>query len=467
VNTTAGSVGVTGSVAVAEPITVDGTVSVTEPVTVDGTVAVSGVSGTVTTAIANTRPRRAATMNGEPVAAQSGTILSGLATYNIPTDIYRTGTTGGGNGTITSVDGMFRFTSGTVSGGIVYLETVAHPRYEPDHQFGWKIASNGMPALGSSVKIRFGLFTTWEGFYVEYTGSDGALKSYTRRTTGIVAPSPEDHTSGLGAATITTTERGTCTLPAGCVLTKATLYDQYVQWRGVGDILVLLNLVEAHITSRLGVASDFWSGNPALPFRIEVEATANNASSTVRFGCFDVATFDGGESALDKVRTYRPIAVPIDPVTVDNTERPILVIQAAGFLGGMPCTRDHFVESITGLTVDAAATVRIRYNATISNAGVTWSIPESTRGIVKGVGSNTATVSGGTVLWSKVFTAGQNYDLDNTKWAPTLVAPVPGTLTTGANRGNPAYGDTFCVTVQKSTGGSAIADAALLVRSVY
>lgn len=420
---------------------------------------------TLTTTPLGTVPRRATDLFGQPVVTQQRSKLSGLWTYGIPAHKWRVSNLSGGDGTATTVDGALRVSSGTVSGGVTRVESKDHPRYEPDRMFGWVTATPGLPT--GAVKIRIGLFTTWEGFYVEWNGNDQTVKAYTRRTTGVVAPSPEDHSSGLGAATITNTLAYACVLPAGADPTKATLLDQWVQWRGVGNLLTLINLEEAGVTDRLGIASNLWCSNPALPFAVEVEATAGGSSKSVDFGCMDVTTYGAahfGNGDTDDDFDHR--CFPSGTVALDNTERPLICFQAAGFLGGLPCTRDHHVDDVLAVTVDAAATVRIRRNATVSNAGMTWSIPESTRGLVRGIGSNTATITAaGDLVWSRLFTAGEKIDITGLPWSQ--LRPLPGTLTTGANRGNPAYGETWVITVQKTAGGAVNASADPILGSLY
>ena len=427
-------------------------------------IATSMAGQTLTTQGLGTQIRRSVDLFGQPVAVQPHSKLSGLWTYGIPGNKWRVSNLSGGDGTASTVDGALRLTSGTVSGGITRIASKDHPRYEPDRQFGWATASSGLPT--GVVKIRMGLFTTWDGFYLEWNGNDSSLKAYSRRTTGAVAPSPEDNTSGLGAATTTSTLLYTCTLPTGADPTKATLFDMWAQWRGVGDLLTLVDLGEAGITDRLGVAADIWCSNPALPFAIEVEATGAGASKAVEFGCADVTSYGSRHLGGEGDEEFDHIALPTSTVALDSTERPLIVLQAAGFLGGMACTRDHHIDRVLAITVDAAATVRIRRNAAVSNANVTWSLPEIDRGIVQGIGSNLATVTApGTLIFDRAFATNEKIDL--TELPEMLLRPIPGTLTTGANRGDPAYGETWTLTVQKTAGGAVNASCDVIVGSLY
>lgn len=409
-----------------------------------------------------TQPRRLVGLNGEMVTLTPNSRLRGIFTFGVPEQSWNTTLSASGDGTASSVDGALTITGGTVDGGITRFESLDHPRYEPDRAFGWATASSGISA--TTGKVRIGCFTTWEGFFIEADTSTGVVTAYTRRTTGVVAPTPEDHTSGLGSATTTDTLAGTLTIPDGSDITKATLFDMWVQWRGVGEQLCLIDLQEAMITSRLGTASSLWSGNPAIPFAIEVERVSDAIS--VEFGCVDVSIYDGSSAEEDhdnySITSGNVAALP-------NTEVPLLVLQAAGFLAGMACTRDHIIRLINDISCDKAATVRIYQGATVSNANVTWSIPDATRGLVLGIGSATATVSGGRKVFERKVASGVpvNIEAFSEPGAHLALRPTPGTLTTGANRGDPAYGETFVVTLQKTAGGTMTGSCIIQVGSVY
>lgn len=406
--------------------------------------------------------QRSRDMLGQTSVVQPRNILAGVWTYGIPGHLWRVSTSGGGDGTAATVDGALRLASGTVDGGIVRIESKDHPRYIPDQMWGAGTASPALP-IGSAVTIRIGQFTTWSGIYIEVDCSgSGTATLKTRRTTGIVAPSPEDHTSGLGAAS-TATASTALSIPAGVVLSKATLYDILALWRGVADQQVLFDLVQAGTTDRLGVASNLWTGQPALPFAIEVERHTPGANATVDFGCAFVKSWGEPADGFD----YRPLES--GNVTLDNTERPLIVVQAAGFLGGQPCLRDHICDHIDSIQVDAAATVRVYRNATPSNANVTWSIPDATRGLVLGIGSNTATLTttGAELIVSRTMAANAIATFEAPLLRSLRLRPVPGTLTTGANRGNPSYGETLVISIQKSVAGAVVASATPVIGSLY
>lgn len=409
-------------------------------------------------------PAKAVDMLGQPVSVTPYPILTGIWTYGIPDHLWRVTNANGGDGTATSVDGALHVTSGTVNGGITRIESKDHPRYRPDQMWGLMTATNGFP-IGSRLTVRVGQFTTWNGFYLSVDCATGVATFYTRRTTGVVAPAaPNYHDSGLGAATITSTPAFVAQLPPGADLSLATLLDMIMLWRGVADQKLLVNLIESGSTSRLGSAGDFWASNPALPFAVEVERHTPGDNDAVEFGCAKIATF----GPVDQVYDYKPFES--GTIALDNTERPLVVAQAAGFLGGMPCTRDHVIKAVGSVQVDAAATVRIYHNANVTSLGTgAWSIPDPTRGLVWGVGSITATVNVATaeLFVSRTFAAGEKYDFDDLYFNQHPVRPIPGTLTTGANRGNPAFGETFVVTIQKTVGGGVNASATPVIGSLY
>ena len=405
-------------------------------------------------------PARSIDMAGIPTVTSPVSLLSGVFTYGIPAHKYRTTNLGGGDGTATSVDGALRISSGTVDGGITRFESKDHPRYVPDRMFGAVCATPGFP-VEKKVIFRMGLFTPWNGMYlqVDCSTEPRVVKMYSRTTTGVVAPGGEDHSSGLSGATTDDILQATCVIPRGSNLDYATLLDIWGQWRGVGNLRALIDVNLAGTTDRLGTASNFWTRNPALPFAIEMERKASGDNAYVDIGCFDVSSYGAGPADWDD------ISLPSGSVALDATERPLIVFQAAGFLAGMPCTRDHRLERILSLTADFTSTVRIRRNPTISNANVTWSIPDSTRGIVQGIGSVTATTTGGDVLWSRAFATNDKIDLTDLPKYP--IRPIPGTLTTSTNRGNPAYGEIIAVTVQRSVAGTVNASCTPVLGSLY
>jgi len=392
---------------------------------------------------------RARDFYGTPATVQPYSLFHGLFTYNVSGLLWRTSNAASGNGTATSVDGALTLTSGTVSGGSTVLESRRNLRYEPDRSIRYATATPGFPT-GGAARVRFGQYTDTHGYFLVYDTSDGSLKLYTRNTTGIVAPGSEDHTDGTGAATTTDTLQATATLPSGADLTKATLFDIEAHWRGVGEIRCSINLVDGGGSARLGVSADLWSGNPGLPVRFEAIADEASNSKTFNFGCVDMASM-GGQGPV-----YVPQGANIVETAFDNTERPILVIQAAGFLGGMPCTRDSVLRAV-GYSVDAKATVRVYKGGTAASLA-SWANLDDSSAIIVGKGSVSSTWSatGAILLHEEPFTAAGVGEaaFDPNPTAITYISPIPGTLTTGANRGDPAYGDLIVVTVQKSTGGT-------------
>lgn len=396
-------------------------------------------------------------MMGELVTVSPQIRLQGIFTYGVPSHLWRSGNSGGGDGTVSSVDGALTLTSGSVDSGVTWLQSRPHPRYTSDSPFGFATATDGLPTGGAT--LRFGQFTEWEGVYLSIDLSTQVVTVYTRRTTGVVAPNPEDHTDGTGVATTTDTLAFTAQIPNGSDISYATLWDLYSQWRGVGNVKALVDLQRVGASERLGAASGLWSSNPALPFRIELERHPGGDDVTCQFGCMRIVSHEvnGSES-------YDYIDVPSGDVTIDGTERPLLVFQAAGFLAGLPCTRDHLVHKIRMMTADAKTVFRVRRLCTIGATGTTWSIPYPDRGFIKGIGSSTGTVTGGDVLYEEAVVANEKVrDID----LLNAVRPVPGTATTGANRGDPTYGETWAVTAQKSAGGSAVVSCVVRIGSLF
>jgi len=402
-------------------------------------------------------PRRYTDLFGQQVVVTPVEKLARIWTYGVAESRDRTGNDGGGDGVATTVDGALHLTSGTVDGGVTWLTSRDHPRYDPDCMFGLQTATPSLP-IGSRVSVHIGLLTEWEGVYVVIDCFAETIKGYTRRTTGVVAPGSEDHSSGLGAAVTTDTLAFTAALPAGADMSYATLWDILTQWRGVGNQMLLVNLEEAGASDRLGKVSGLWSGNPALPIYLAIERQTPGDNAAIEFGCARVCSWDG--SSGDDEYTFLPLNSET-VASIDGTERPILVIQAAGFLAGMPCTRDHQLVKLVNLSVSADTIVRVRHNATVSNTGVTWSIPEDDRGIVMGIGSNTATVSGGHVHYEAEWASGTSDTLVCA--APVPIRPIPGTVTAGVNRGDPVYGGLIVITAEKASGtASDVATIALI-----
>ncbi len=220
-------------------------------------------------------------------------LFHGIWTYDVPNRIWKqknkTGATwveqaSVDNSLVKSSQGMLHVTG--TDGTDVLLESKRNPRYQPNRGHLYSTAMS-FPNPEITGTRSFGIGTVENRVFLSVEG-DGESPSFyfTYRSTigGETADYPVDITSNL---------------PDGFDFSKGHVYDIQMEWRGVGNMYVYVDLDLVYTYQILGTLSGVSVANPALPVFFESSGATADGDVVIRVGCVDVTSEGGtGESLL-------------------------------------------------------------------------------------------------------------------------------------------------------------------------
>lgn len=284
---------------------------------------------------------------GRSKAITDFSLFSALWTLSVPNRVWmQYNNTGSGdveqvaidNALVKSVNGQLQVTG--TSATDVALASKRHPRYQPNRGLLYSTAVNA-PNPEYVGKRNWGLMSTENGifFSLEGNGVDWTL-SVIRRTTenGITADYAVDITSFL---------------PAGFDISKGHVYDIQMEWRGVGDFFIFVDLVKIYTINLLGTLSTLSISNPALHVAYQcVDAGANDI--LLLAGCVDVTSEGGAKS--NKIYTSETTGTTLLPAGTAGTA--LLAIRLPVFIdyngNSVRYTRDMILTEMTTFCKDEA-----------------------------------------------------------------------------------------------------------------
>lgn len=125
---------------------------------------------------------------------------------------------------------------------------------------------------------------------------------------------------------------------AGFDVEKGNVYDIQFQWRGVGNYVFLINLVEVHVFANLGTLTALSMENPALPSFYRALRITEDVE--MHLGCFDIASENGSDDALQPQVGYANISL-------NGTNLPVISIFNPLTINGTTNTREIYPTRIS------------------------------------------------------------------------------------------------------------------------
>ncbi len=242
------------------------------------------------------------------------------------------------NNLVKSVNGYLQVT-GTAATNVA-LVSRRHPRYQPNRGMLYSTAVN-IPNPEYVGTRNFGLLGTENGVFFSVVGNGTAWALYiVKRTTvgGVTSDIPVDITDQL---------------PDGFDISKGHVYDIQMEWRGVGDFFIFVDLVKVYTFELLGTLDGMSISNPALHVGWQcLNAGANDILLTA--GCVDVTSEGGAKS--NKLYTSETTGDTL--LSVANSGTAILAIRLPVFIDyngdSVRYTRDMILTELTTFCKDEA-----------------------------------------------------------------------------------------------------------------
>ena len=285
---------------------------------------------------------------GRPKVINDFTLFSALWTFSVPNRVWiQHNDTGVGfveqseidNNLVKSSDGYLQVTG--TDAVDVSLISKRHPRYQPNKGLLYSTAVI-IPNPAYVGNRQFGLLSTESGVFFDVAGdgTDWTL-SVTRRTT-------------VGGVTTNQTVDITNMLPDGFDISKGHVYDIQMEWRGVGNFMIYVDLKLVYTFSLLGTLTGMSVSNPALHVGWRcLNAVAGNDLLLIA-GCVDV-TSEGGHRS-NKAYTSCGTQTTLMPTT--NSGVAILAVRLPTLIdyGGnsVRYTRDMILTEMSTFCKDEA-----------------------------------------------------------------------------------------------------------------
>jgi len=250
----------------------------------------------------------------------------------------------------TSENGMLKCQG--AAGELRYLHSRRHPRYQPNRGHLYS-SSMILPDFDVAVNQEFGLISPHSGIFFRVN----AGKLYIVRRTSFDS----------GAGYVTTDYPTEITLPAGYdgSRTKGHLYDIQMQWRGVGDIKIFIDLDGVQILELLGTLDAVSIIDPALPVGFVIDGEAK-----MYCVCADI-TSEGGTKENRQYMSASTSNVSGEiPITGYNF--PVLAVRSVDEFRNLPNNRDVVLTRVTGYC-DKKSVMRVWVTSDATGVvGGTW-----------------------------------------------------------------------------------------------
>ena len=264
---------------------------------------------------------------GRPKSIQDYSLFSGLFTYDVPNELWKTEA----NGikylntslcpTITSLNGALKVTTGAGTGDYSIVSSRRHPRYQPNRGH---LYSSSVIVEDPNVGITdFGLITADNGVFFRVT--EGELYCV-RRSNGVEV--------SVIHAKLDTDANGLTNV----FLDKGCIYDIQFQWRCVGNYYFYVNQQVVGKMVILNTLDGLSIANPALPVGFKCTNTGNGIPSLL-CGCVDV-TSEGGTPQSQVLKPVQSM------VTANLTNEVVLVVRVNELFKGKYNTRDMAIQRI-------------------------------------------------------------------------------------------------------------------------
>lgn len=250
---------------------------------------------------------------GIPKVSLPHSLFHGLFTFDIPASqwfMYH-----GATQVYTSTNIVSTNSAGVVTANAaqptVTLQSRDCPRYQPNRGHLFSTALWAPSKTANGVR-EWGVCTTENGVFFRLK-ADGLL--YAVQKSGSVEVVEE---------LISTTP------VAGFDVEKGNVYDIQYQWRGVGNYVFYINLVEVKAFEQLGTLARLSMQNPALPACFK--ATRTTADVSMHVGCVDISSENGSDDALQPRVAYANISR-------NGTDLPVITIHNPLLITGQTNTR--------------------------------------------------------------------------------------------------------------------------------
>lgn len=254
---------------------------------------------------------------GRPKVVNDFSMFTALWTLSVPNRVWlQYNDTGTGfaeqaavdNVLVKSTHGHLLVTGNSVTD--VAIVSKRHPRYQPNRGLLYSSALF-VPNPEYVGTRQFGLISTENGVFFEVIG-DGTeyVLNIVRRTTA------------LGVTTDTRVDI-TNRLPAGFDISKGHVYDVQMEWRGVGNFYIFIDLGLTYTFALLGTLDELSISNPALHVGFRCIGAAAGYDLTLAAGCVDV-TSEGGHRSN---KLYTSVNTGTTLLTTTNTGVGILAVR--------------------------------------------------------------------------------------------------------------------------------------------
>jgi len=286
---------------------------------------------------------------GRPKVINDYSIFNALWTFSVPNRVWlQYNDTGAGdveqsaidNNLVKSTGGYLQVTGNSTTN--VHLSSKRHPRYQANKGLLYSTAVI-LPNPTYVGKRLFGIFSDSNGVFFELVGDgvDYVLNVVRRSTNGSLTEQRVDITS---------------LLPDGFDISKGHVYDIQMEWRGVGNFFIYVDLVKVYTFSLLGTLTGMSVSNPALPVSYEcIDAGASDI--LIQAGCVDV-TAEGGDK---QNKQYTSVNTGTTLLTTNNTGKALLAVKlpvSTSYDGNtVDYTRDMIFTEMTSFCKDEAFTI--------------------------------------------------------------------------------------------------------------
>ena len=230
---------------------------------------------------------------GRPKVILDFTLFSALWSYSVPNRVWlQFNDIGAGdveqsaidNNLVKSTHGHLKVTSNDTTD--VYLRSKRHPRYQPNKGMLYSTATI-MPDPNFVGNRSFGLLNQSNGVYFKMIGTGASW------TMNVV----RDSTIGgvLTTETVDITAQILAKIPSFDP-SKGHVYDIQMEWRGVGDFYIYVDLQLVYTFEMLGTLTELSVANPALPVGWKCDGAEVGNDLVLIAGCVDV-TSEGGHKS--------------------------------------------------------------------------------------------------------------------------------------------------------------------------
>lgn len=288
---------------------------------------------------------------GRPKVITDYSIFNGLWTFSVDNRVWlQYNDIGAGyieqtaidNNLVKSTNGYLQVTGNSTTD--VLLTSKRNPRYQPNRGYLYSSAVIVPDPIFVGTR-QFGLITLDNGIFFEVVGdSTNYILNIVRRTSiaGVLSEERVDITANL---------------PAGFDISKGHVYDIQIEWRGVGNFYIYIDLTLVYTFNLLGTLTGMSVSNPAMPVGWVCKDSVGVNDLILIAGCVDV-TSEGGTIAN---KQYTSINTGTTLLSTTNAGVGILALRLLETItyDGQPVryTRDMVLKKFITFCKDEAFTI--------------------------------------------------------------------------------------------------------------